>query len=183
MQRHAPWAVPNPVRSTTARQPPSGVLILAPLSPVDCSSLVPPNRTCMRSRLMFSLQGGVGVGVQLGSGLRGLGGGPEEGGMEEEVPRGLGMWQYGVGCHPPASPAKPPPPPCCSCWPTPTEAQRATLTWRRDLAQRHRSHPQWPPPRGSSTEGCSRLQAGRQAGGGGGARGERQGRAQGMIVK
>lgn len=52
-----PCAVPKPVRSTTARQPPSGVLILALLSPLVCSSLVPPNSTCIRSRLMDSLHG------------------------------------------------------------------------------------------------------------------------------
>ena len=39
-----------------ARQPPSGVFRRAPLSPVACSSLVPPNRMCMRSRLMLSLR-------------------------------------------------------------------------------------------------------------------------------
>ena len=56
-QRRSPCAVPKPVRSTTARQPPSGVRILADLSPTACSSLVPPNRTCILSRLMDSLRG------------------------------------------------------------------------------------------------------------------------------
>lgn len=42
-----PWEVSKPVRSTTARQPPSGVRMRASLSaPVCCRMRVPPNRIC-----------------------------------------------------------------------------------------------------------------------------------------
>ncbi len=51
--RPAPCAVSKPVRSTTARQPPSGVRTRAPLSPVCCSTLVPLNSTWFLCRLML----------------------------------------------------------------------------------------------------------------------------------
>jgi hypothetical protein len=49
-----PWLVSNPVRSTTAMHPPSGVRTGADLSPVCCRIFVPPNSTCTLSRFMLS---------------------------------------------------------------------------------------------------------------------------------
>mmetsp|Transcript_37477 Transcript_37477/g.94597 ORF Transcript_37477/g.94597 Transcript_37477/m.94597 type:complete len:267 (-) Transcript_37477:946-1746(-) len=48
-----PWEVSNPVRSTKARQPPSGVRMRPALSPVCCRILVPPNRMWFLSSFML----------------------------------------------------------------------------------------------------------------------------------
>lgn len=53
-----PWDVPNPVRRTTARHPPSGVFNLPPFSPVCCNTFVPLNKTCCLSRVILSLASG-----------------------------------------------------------------------------------------------------------------------------
>mmetsp|Transcript_20169 Transcript_20169/g.50755 ORF Transcript_20169/g.50755 Transcript_20169/m.50755 type:complete len:206 (+) Transcript_20169:2682-3299(+) len=51
-----PWALSKPVRSTTARHPPSGVFMCAPprRAAVCCRILVPPNRTCCLLALMLN---------------------------------------------------------------------------------------------------------------------------------
>lgn len=55
---HLPWEVSKPVRSTTARQPLSGVRMRALLSPVCCRIFVPLKSTWFLSRLMLRRDSG-----------------------------------------------------------------------------------------------------------------------------
>ncbi len=56
--KKSPWEVSKPVRSTTARQPLSGVRMRALLSPVCCRILVPLNSMWFLSRLMLRRDSG-----------------------------------------------------------------------------------------------------------------------------